>query len=270
MSKTILITGSTDGIGLATACSLLEQGHHVLLHGRNAQKLSKVCRSLVARFGKDKVGQYCADLSVMTQVSALAQAVAEECPQLDVLINNAGVFHVDDTVTSEGFDMRFMVNTIAPYILMQGLRSTLGACGRVINLSSAAQSPFEAQELLTPSHLTAGAVYAKSKLALTMWSMQIGAQWKEPGPSVIAVNPKSFLGSKMVQEAYGMQGSSVQLGADILLEAALSERFAQASGCYFDNDVGQFRDPHVSASTPGLMAQLMEVLIQLEAQLQSS
>ncbi len=46
MKKTILLTGATDGIGLATAKMLLEQGHHLLLHGRNPQKLEDVAKTL--------------------------------------------------------------------------------------------------------------------------------------------------------------------------------------------------------------------------------
>lgn len=263
MSKTILITGSTDGIGKACAMTLLMQGHRVLLHGRNQAKLDALRDELSTRFGSDRVAGYCADLSVLAEVCALAKAVRADHAQLDVLINNAGVFKTTQTLSSDGYDMRFMVNTIAPYILTQALLAIVPKQGRVINLSSAAQSPFEVSELLVPSNLSSGAVYAKSKLALTMWSMSLGAQLKATGPCVVAVNPKSFLGSKMVQEAYGMQGSSVQLGADILVEAALSERFADAGGLYFDNDIGQFSPPHQGAKEQALQTKLMETLTQL-------
>ncbi|MDK1290352.1 SDR family NAD(P)-dependent oxidoreductase [Pseudoalteromonas umbrosa] len=266
MSKTILITGSTDGIGKASAITLLMQGHRVLLHGRNQDKLDALCDELSTRFGCERVVGYCADLSVMAEVTSLAKAVTEDNAQLDVLINNAGVFKTTQTLTSDGYDMRFMVNTIAPYILTKALLAIVPKQGRIINLSSAAQSPFEASELLTPSNLSSGAVYAKSKLALTMWSMCLGAQLKVSGPCMVAVNPKSFLGSKMVQEAYGMQGSSVQLGADILVEAALGERFAGAGGLYFDNDINQFSPPHQSAMDQSLMADLMQTLTQLHQQ----
>ncbi|AOT10029.1 SDR family NAD(P)-dependent oxidoreductase [Pseudoalteromonas luteoviolacea] len=269
MSKTILITGSTDGIGKACAITLLMQGHHVLLHGRNQDKLNALCDELATRFGSERVAGYCADLSILAQVFALAKAVSVEHAQLDVLINNAGVFKTAQTLTPDGYDMRFMVNTIAPYILTQALLDIVPEQGRIINLSSAAQSPFEVSELLVPSNLSSGAVYAKSKLALTMWSMCLGAQLKASGPCVVAVNPKSFLGSKMVQEAYGMQGSSVQLGADILVEAALSERFDEAGGLYFDNDIGEFSPPHQSALDQDVQVKLMEALERLHQQAKS-
>lgn len=117
------------------------------------------------------------------------------------MINNAGVFIVPETVTSDGFDVRFMINTIAPYLLTQQLLPLLDKTSRIINLSSAAQSSVSPEELTKPSVLSDSAVYAKSKLALTMWSRQMALQLGANGPSIIAINPKSFLGSKMVEQA---------------------------------------------------------------------
>jgi len=64
---------------------------------------------------------------------------------------------------------------------------------------------------------------------------------------LIAVNPGSFLATKMVREAYGSSGRDISQGVDILLRAALSEEFASAGGRYFDNDSGRFADPHPEA-----------------------
>ena len=71
--------------------------------------------------------------------------------------------------------------------------------------------------------------------------------FKGSGPLVIAVNPGSLLDSKMVKEAFGQSRGGVEVGANILLRAALSEEFADASGLYFDNDSGQFAPPHPDA-----------------------
>ena len=64
---------------------------------------------------------------------------------------------------------------------------------------------------------------------------------------VIAVNPASFLASKMVKDAYGVDGNDLRVGADILVRAALSDEFANASGRYFDNDQRRFAAPHPDA-----------------------
>ncbi|MGI9276364.1 MAG: SDR family NAD(P)-dependent oxidoreductase [Endozoicomonas sp.] len=247
MQKVILLTGATDGIGLETAKMLVSQGHHVLLHGRNPAKLTDVEETLSELPGDGSVESYVADLSSLSEVEALAKLVAERHTKLDVVINNAGVFTSANTRTKDGLDVRFAVNTIAPYLLTQRLLPLLDASGRVVNLSSAAQSRVDTEALAGKGLLSDNEAYAQSKLALTMWSSHMGLSLKGSGPTVVAVNPKSLLGSKMVKDAYGIAGGNLSIGADILCRAALSDEFADAAGQYFDNDSGQFSPPHPDA-----------------------
>lgn len=247
MRKKILITGSTDGIGLATARMLVSSGHHVLLHGRNPTKLKAAAKELATLSNGGDVESYVADLSQVVNVAQFADAVAEKHASLDVLINNAGVYRVPESVTRDGLDMRFSVNTIAPYLLTKKLLPLMGDSGRVVNLSSAAQSPVDLSALTGQTNLSDDVAYAQSKLALTMWSRSVALSLKEHSPAIIAVNPGSMLGSKMVKEAYGVAGGDLSIGAEILVRAALSDEFAAASGRYFDNDSGQFASPHPDA-----------------------
>ena len=245
MQKTILVTGSTDGIGLATAEMLISQGHHVLLHGRNPAKLEATENSCRAISADAQLETYVADLSHMDEVEALAKAVIKRHDKLDVLINNAGVFHTAEVITRDGLDVRFVVNTIAPYLLTQRLMPLLEANARVVNLSSAAQSPVDPEALTGVVKLSDDfTAYAQSKLALTIWSRSLALSLGNDGPAIIAVNPGSMLGSKMVKEGFGVEGGDLQIGADILTRAALSDEFASASGQYFDNDAKRFAAPH--------------------------
>ena len=259
MQKTILVTGSTDGIGLETARMLVQLGHNVILHGRNPEKLEEVARTLSALSDCGRVESYVADLSRMAAVEELAAAVAEKRANIDVLINNAGVFSTPDPITPDGLDVRFAVNTIAPYLLTKMLLPLLGTSGRVINLSSAAQAPVDSEALVGRNRLPDGAVYAQSKLALTMWSRSMAFALKDDGPAIIAVNPRSFLGSKMVKQAYGVAGGDLRIGAEILCRASLSDEFAGASGQYFDNDSGQFASPHPDAMNPKKCEEIVRV-----------
>ncbi len=250
MAKTILITGSTDGIGLLTAQILADEGHHILLHGRSTDKLTKAA---------EEVGHgcetYAADLSDIAQVRALANAVRAKHDTLDVLINNAGVLKVPQTPGS-ALDIRFMVNTIAPYALTQALLPIIPADGRIINLSSAAQAPVDLAAL---SGQRSGAdmdMYAQSKLALTIFTREMAAQHPS-GPVMVAVNPGSLLASKMVKEGFGVAGNDLSIGANILKDAALSEDFADKSGQYFDNDAGRFAQPHSAALNADHSADVM-------------
>ncbi len=256
MMKTILITGSTDGIGLESAKTLIEQGHRVLLHGRNPQRLQAAQQQLG---GDGVVEGYLADLSDLKQVVSMAEVIAQQHEHLDVLINNAGVLKTDQPIAESGLDVRFVVNTLAPYLLTQQLLPLMEPTSRVINLSSAAQAPVNLDALRGVVQIDdAMSVYSQSKLAITCWSRWLAQQ---PGsPVSVAINPGSLLATKMVREGFGIPGHDVRIGADILIRAALSEEFADRSGDYYDNDSHQFADPHPDVLDEQKSQQLVEAI----------
>lgn len=245
--KRILITGATDGIGFETAKILVSRGHHVLIHGRSEAKLQRVAQSLKSLSSDASIESYLADLSNITEVESLANAVAAKGNQLDALINNAGVLSTSDTMTSDGLDVRFVVNTIAPYLLTKRLLSRMDSSGRVVNVSSAAQKPVDMAAFRGERQLEDLEAYSQSKLALTMWSRGLADKLGADGPAIIAVNPGSLLSSKMVHQAFGVPGKDITIGANTLVRAALDDEFADASGQYFNNDAGDFGPPHADA-----------------------
>lgn len=257
MTKTILITGATDGIGLLTAKKLAAEGHNVLLHGRSTEKLKAAAQEVG---GNPET--YRADLSRLEDVRALVADVRAKHDRLDVLINNAGVLKVTNTQTDRGLDVRFMVNTVAPWALTNGLLPIIPKDGRVVSLSSAAQAPVNINALRGMQQLGHNEAYAQSKLALTIWSQELAREHPD-GPVFVSVNPGSLLATKMVKESYGMAGNDLRIGADILRRAAVSDEFANASGQYFDNDSRRFARPHPAASDRAHVAQLMAAIREL-------
>ncbi|WP_076588182.1 SDR family NAD(P)-dependent oxidoreductase [Vibrio ostreicida] len=260
MANTILITGATDGIGYETAKKLRGLGHRIIVHGRNPDKLEKVITELKASGSDQNVEGILADLSELNNVKSMAEDIARRVGKLDIIINNAGVYTTSQPTNSQGLDVRFVVNTLAPYLLTKQLLPILSASGRVINLSSAAQAPVSLDALKGQATLSDSAAYAQSKLALTMWSQYLGLKHKTMGPVIVSVNPKSLLGSKMVQEAYGITGGDLKLGAEILVRATLNEDFSQAHGAYFDNDIEAFASPHPAAADQHAMSQLIAAM----------
>ena len=254
MSKVILITGSTDGIGLLTAKMLVDKGHKVLLHGRDRRKLDAATAEI-----DGQAEGYLADLSSMADVARLADEITARHRTLDVLINNAGVLKAPTTRTSDGFDIRFVVNTFAPLVLARLLMPVIPADGRIVNLSSAAQAPVDLAAMAGRTRLDDMAAYAQSKLAITIWTREL-AKTLPHGPAVIAVNPGSLLASKMVKEGFGIAGNDMRIGAEILCEAAVGESFSSASGRYFDNDAGRFAPPHAAAGNPDHVGAVMSAI----------
>ncbi|MBF0657745.1 SDR family NAD(P)-dependent oxidoreductase [Psychrobacter sp. NG25] len=278
MQKTILITGSTDGIGKLAAIKLAQLGHNIYLHGRDANKLADVIAEAKAAATQANqqidVDGFVADFSSLTDVQHMADAVISKFTaaglHLDVLINNAGVFKVANSQTQEGFDVRFVVNYFAPYLLTQALLPIMSASdvkestntpsdsipARIINLSSAAQQTVSLAAMAGDTKLSDQDAYAQSKLALTMWSMALADQVASDNINVIAVNPGSLLNTRMANDAYGQYWSPADKGANILVTLAVDDKFAHQTGQYFDNDIkdgehgderGAFGIPHSDA-----------------------
>jgi NAD(P)-dependent dehydrogenase (short-subunit alcohol dehydrogenase family) len=261
----ILITGATDGIGLETAKSLVSTGHHLLVHGRSSKKLDKIFKVLKAVDQTANIGVYQADLSLLSEVNAFAEAVKRDHQKLDVIINNAGVLKTPEPITADGMDVRFVVNTISPYVIAKELLPLLAEDGRIINLSSAAQAPVNLDALSGKVRIGDDIqAYAQSKLAMTIWSQELAKRIK-PNQVIIAVNPGSLLASKMVKEGFGMAGNDINIGAGILVRASLSVEFADASGKYFDNDAKRFSLPHEDAQNQDKCEKIMAIVEMLAA-----
>ncbi len=254
MTKTILITGATDGLGRATAIALAKLGHNIIAHGRNAQKLEE----LKAQIGANLTTVQ-ADMSDLAQVVQMAGDLKEDHDRIDVVINNAGVFKTSQPRLSNGMDVRFVVNTFAPAALSNLLLPIIPQDGRLVNLSSAAQAPVDLDALAGNRPLQDMEAYAQSKLALTMWSQEFAAKHPD-GPISIAVNPGSLLATKMVREGFGTSGNDLNIGVDILIRAALESEFATATGLYFDNDSGQLAQPHPDAANVATVSGVVAII----------
>lgn len=262
--KTILITGSTDGIGKIAALKLAKDGHNVFLHGRNSEKLQKVINEIKTESNNPNIKGFVADFSDLKDVKIMATQVQNEIKRIDVLINNAGIFKSPVSITKDGFDIRFAVNYFAPYILTHELLPLLthAKSPRVINLSSAAQDEinydiFSGEFAQDQDRNT----YGQSKLAILMWSFYFAKKHKDI--LTIALNPGSLLNTKMVAEAYGKFWSSADKGANIIYDLAVSNTYTLAdSGKYFDNDQGEikgrFNEAHPNAYNENLVNGLIE------------
>lgn len=255
--KTVLITGSTDGIGKLAALKLAEDRHEVILHGRNSEKLATTISEIREQAPSYKVSGVLSDLSDFASIDTMISELLTKHPKIDVLINNAGVFKSAKEQNDAGLELRFAVNYLAPIILTNGLLPMVKAstAPRILNVSSAAQETVSLKALQGREAISSQSGYAQSKLALTMWSFDFSKQ--HPDISTVAVNPGSLLNTKMVQEAYGRYWSSADKGADILYQLAVADKYSDCNGKYFDNDKGAFNEAHPDAYDPDKIEKLM-------------
>ncbi len=261
--KNILITGATDGLGKIVAFKLAKEGHTIYLHGRSANKLQTLSAEIKGKTNNQNILEFVADFSDLKSVKTMADEVISKVSQIDILINNAGVFKSPTSKNEEGLDIRLVVNYLAPYLLTNILLPILkkGEETRIINLSSAAQSPVSLEALRGETSISVNESYAQSKLALTMWNNRLAKEQEEL--TVIAVNPGSLLNTKMANEAYGQYWSPAEKGSDILYDLAISDKHKDSTGKYFDNDNGMYSKAHPDAYDEALTSALISATEQL-------
>ena len=244
MTKTALVTGAASGLGYELSILLAKDNYDLILVDIDETNLEKV-KSALSDTYKCQITTLVKDLSKPNVANDILKEI--NFVPIDVLINNAGVFKTKDTFTKKGMDYRMVVNYLAPYVLTHAILPILknAETPRIINLSSAAQSPVSEAVLFGKEQVSDNASYAQSKLALTMWSFHLAKQ--EPNITIIAVNPGSLLHTKMATEAYGQYWSPAEKGVDVLYDLALSEHYKNDTGKYFDNDKGHFSPAHADA-----------------------
>lgn len=173
--KTVLITGGTGGIGLATAAGLAGLGARVGIVGRDPVRSESAAAQL--RGSDAQVDVFVADMSSQREVRRLAEEVLAAYPRLDVLVNNVGGYWATRHTTIDGLEHTFAVNHLAPFLLTDLLLDRLreGAGARVVTVSSAAQSmgAIDFADLQGERDYNGQRAYNQSKLANVMFTYEL-------------------------------------------------------------------------------------------------
>ena len=230
---TVLVTGATGGIGRATAEALARAGASVIVHGRDRERVDQVVAALRARGGR--ADGVVADLASLEATARLAQDVADRAP-LDVLINNAGVGFGPPgggrEVSIDGYELRFAVNYLAPFLLTHELLARDLPRRAVINVASAGQFPIDFNDLMLERRYSGVNAYRRSKLALIMFTFDVAEQF--PRVACNALHPGTFLDTKMVRESGVRPQGGVSTGSESVIGVLERTLTHGISGQYFD------------------------------------
>ncbi len=241
--RVVLVTGSTDGIGRATARALAAAGMTVILHGRTKPKVDAALAALAAELPGAALEAVSFDLGSMAAVRRGADQILGRAPDLHVVINNAGIF-ADERVIAGGLELTFAVNYLGPFLLTELLAprliaSATTAPSRVINVASVAHTRgrIHLDDLTLANGWTGYAAYAMSKLASVMHAISLAEKRAAEQLVAYSVHP-GVISTKLLRQGFGpVAGAPVESGARTQVRLAGEVAVTAPSGSYFSDGV---------------------------------
>ena len=235
---TVLITGSTSGLGAEVAGRLGAMGATVIVHGRNAERGQEVVDAINAA-GPGRAIFYQADLGSLAEVKALADRVKDEQSALHLLINNAGIGGASNEarqLSADGHELVFAVNYLSHFLLTRELLPLLeeSAPARIVNVASIGQRPVNFDDVMMESNFQTTSAYSQSKLAQIMFTITLSEQLDGSKIIVNSLHPATFMDTPMVTSAGRRPMASVEDGADAVMQLAVGTAINGRTGLYFN------------------------------------
>jgi NAD(P)-dependent dehydrogenase (short-subunit alcohol dehydrogenase family) len=245
--RTALVTGATDGHGRAMAKLLAARGAEVVVHARSREKAERVCDEIAAETGRKRPEILLADLAVPQAIDAAVASYRSSGRPLHLLVNNAGLVTLSRQTNEQGHELTFAVNYLAMVRLTFGLLPVLRttAPARIVNVSSDTYriGSLDFDDLMFERGFSMARAYARSKLAILYFTLELARRIEGSGVTVNAVDPgpvASNIGANNPGLAYRLVGPllrtffpSAERAARTALWIATDPALADQTGGYY-------------------------------------
>lgn len=239
--RTVVITGTSAGVGRAAARQWLDLGWRVIGTGRDPQR----CREANRELGEGNFIMLCADLSQMDAVARLAAEIAALAPRIDVLCNNAGGVVAERRVTADGLEETFAANHLAAFLLTLRLIRNLVPDARVITTSSDGHTHVPGmnwEDLALENGWSSGRAYCQAKLANVLFTRELARRFGDRlvahalHPGNVDSNFASHCEPRMkaYMESIRPQAIMPEQAAKALVWLGTSETAGRINGRYFE------------------------------------
>ncbi len=231
--RTCIVTGASSGIGKATAAALASMRANVVLVCRNERRGELARQEIRERTGNDGIELLLADFASLRQVRDVAAEFQKRHERLHVLVNNAGTFGSERSITEDGYETTFAVNHLAPFLLTNLLLPTLvgSAPSRIVNVSSTGHgygTAIHFDDLQCEQRYGAMRAYSQSKLANVLFTYELARRLDGSGVTANCLHPGGV--NTELMRYKGIMGAIVDVGRKIGKPFLLSpERGAETS-----------------------------------------
>jgi NAD(P)-dependent dehydrogenase (short-subunit alcohol dehydrogenase family) len=245
--KVCLITGATQGIGLAAAIDIAKHGPTMVLVARDPKRGEAAVAEVKEKSGNPGVELMLADLASLASIRRLADTFKAKYDRLHVLINNAGAIAMQRSLTEDGYETTFAVNHLAYFLLTNLLLDVMKASApaRIINVSSEAQrqGTINFDDLHGERRYSGMRAYGQSKLANVLFTYELARRLQGTGVTANCLHPG------VVATGFGRNNSGIfkllvqiaspflltpEKGARTTVYLATSPEVEGVTGKYFD------------------------------------
>jgi NAD(P)-dependent dehydrogenase (short-subunit alcohol dehydrogenase family) len=259
-TKTVLITGATDGLGRGVAETLAQQGHTLLLHGRSQQRLDEVDEALATT-----VRTYRADLASLAEVGRLGDDLLAAEARIDVIVANAGIAGGPRRESVDGYELNFAVNYLSQFLLVTRLidRLRASAPARIVLVSSIGQEPVDFDNVMLEHDYDGSQAYHQSKLAQIAFGMRLAEQLDPAEVTVTSLHPATRMPTKLVRAGGWETVDTLERGVAATTRLATGPELEGVTGVFYDRE--DQVSPNPWAMDPAIQEQLWRVSEELTA-----